>query len=199
MSGGTAPPVITQSPTLATDRYISLGTAASLPDDDTTLTVNFNLLKLQTLINAEKVGTTSTLSLYTPKVRLLPRYNKYPFVPIDFSIPTTTGISGNGVITDPYIIAVNDGSPQVSVLPFVNNPTTTTGKLPKESVDGLLQFELTYRAFGVDKDINEKATTKWIIRNGLERSEDAVGTSGGHIVVKIGAGSPVDVVVPTEG
>jgi hypothetical protein len=181
-------PGITAAP--APDRYITVGAPTALPASGDTLDVVFNLLKLEPLIKAETVNAVENLTLYEHKVRLLPRYTKYPFTPAVFAITTTAGVTGSS--PGPYVI----DTATTTTLTFTND-TSGTNELPEKNIDGLLQFELAYRSFGILADINGKDTTKWIIRNGLERSEDAVDTSGGYIVVKIGGGSPVDVVVPT--
>jgi hypothetical protein len=78
--------------------------------------------------------------------------------------------------------------------------TASSGTIPGLDIDAVLEFELTYHAYGTP----DSHGTAWIIRNGLVRGEDSTaeldngGTptgkgvgNGSYFVVKIGAGTPV--------
>jgi hypothetical protein len=159
------------------DRYIAIapnevGQIAPATD---TFTVTFNTAKFtDTLIEAEG-GSTLTIQDY--KVNLHPRY------PGSFdrvSLNPAGKTPGNG----PYPLDITNP------ISFTNVPST--GKLPKVDVDGLVQFELQYYAFGT----KDSTGSPWVIRNGLQRSaDDTAGTptgsgNGSYFVVRFGEGSP---------
>jgi hypothetical protein len=96
----------------------------------------------------------------------------------------------------PGVYTLNGTSP----LAFSNSPSTAPhSQLPARDVDGLLQFELRYHAFGV----KDSDGIEWVIKNGLYHGEDSIpevdstkaatgkGTEkGSYILVKFGKGSP---------
>jgi hypothetical protein len=164
----------------APDRFITLGSDTVLPVTGSTFSVAFNLLKLQPLIDAEH----SKLTLQGYNVRLLPRNAAYSFSTVNLTLPTASWLDTS--VPGLYTITVgNGGGTETETLSFTN--VTPTQELPQKNVDGLLDFELTYRAFGSGESAG---TTAWIIRNGLNRTEDGgAGTLGGRFVVKIGTGT----------
>jgi hypothetical protein len=177
------------------DRYINLapvtGTlgAGSVASGDT-FTVTFNVGKLAPLYDAQD----GDLTIQDYKVRLWPRYEGELFTSVPFKDDEGVGTEvldgdgdGTGVFGGPYLYSTfSDGS----TISF-----TTDGDLPKEDIDGVLQFDLTYYAFG---DKLSKGTA-WIIRNGRNATEDSTpsaeskgntGTGpGSYMVVKFGKGS----------
>ncbi|MDR1301869.1 MAG: hypothetical protein LBK43_05305 [Treponema sp.] len=169
-------------------RWITLGgidkDGTQIAPATDTFTVAFNIAKLEQLYLAETGGATLTIQDY--KVVLWPRYVGEFFTPVILSADTVSGtVIGptHANPDDPYeysSIANN------STISFTN--AVASSKLPNKDIDGVLQFELTYQAFGtkVAKGI------PWIIRNGLDRTEDKTPdtSAGSYFVVKIGAGTP---------
>jgi hypothetical protein len=180
------------APVVLKDRYINLapvdpgGTYGPDQIDPAAdkFTVTFNIAKLEPLINADinttGPGTDRKLTLADHKVRLWPRYVNDVFSYIVLNPPATIT---NGIY------------PTDVPLSFVSAPTATADRLPKRNVDGILQFELFYYAFGT----TDSKGTKWIIRNGLNRTDDTLtaaeagGTTGtgpgSYFLVKIGSGT----------
>jgi hypothetical protein len=176
------------------DRYIILAPEedSSIPSygpseiaDADTFTVTFNIAKLAPLINADIATTNTTsvrkLTIADYNVQLWARY-------VNDEFPSVVLKSG----TTPNVVYEADAP-----VSFTNTPGTH--KLPKRNVDGVLQFELTYYAFGTD----QSKGTAWIIRNGLNRTKDdttadkangnTTGTGpGSYFVVKIGSGTPIE-------
>ncbi|MHB9293945.1 hypothetical protein Holit_03064 [Hollandina sp. SP2] len=146
----------------AVNRCVRVGSDTVLPAPGDTLEVTFNLRKLQPLIDAQG----GALTLQGSTVQLLPRNVNGPFlVPVDF---TTADFTAGAPITGPNTVTFTNGS-----------------ALPAEDVDGLLDFELTYQAFGVPAS----GGNEWLIRNGLIFAEDTPSNSGGRFIVQIGRGS----------
>jgi hypothetical protein len=166
------------------DRYIAL----SKPTGDTeTLSVEFNVGKLQPLINADVSNSNLTIAKHTVLLKAA-----YPETQ-DFNYNVTlapTNVEGTG----PYKYSTTS-------VTFKND--TATDKLPQMDVYAYLVFELEYRAFGTE----DSGGTTWIIRNGLTRSTDdspdgttgKSATAGGSLfVVKIGNPTgPFPTLVPT--
>jgi hypothetical protein len=195
----------------ATDRYISL---AEDPDFDdavtgitpgtTTFTVKFDIGKLADLLDADTntSGTPKVLTIADYNVRLWARYRGNPknaFTTVTFTgdDSSSDGVTATDVVkngSDGYKIMVyNDGSNDSPV--SFTNVIANNHNLPAKDVDGLLEFELKYYAFGTP----DSKGRLWIIRNGLTRTTDGtfnvngtteIGTgTGSFLVVKIGAGS----------
>jgi hypothetical protein len=183
------------------NRWITLGgiseDGTTIDPDLDTFTVLFNIAKLEQLYLAEGG---STLTIEDHKVVLWPRYVGEFFTPVvlspDVSSNPVIGPSGSG----PYKYESIDATSTISFtnVPLLKSITddpnpgdfvmVPNNKLPAKDIDGVLQFELTYRAFGTEKSKG----TPWIIRNGLDRTEDKTPdtSAGSYFVVKIGAGTP---------
>jgi hypothetical protein len=166
-------------------------------------TVKFNLAKFDPLILADisTITTTKTLTLEGTKIRLWPHYidDTFPYVDLVQDVDPDNNTSTLDAIPVP-----TDGKTYIfnnQPLAFSNTPTAAShGQLPKRDVDGLLQFELRYHAFGV----KDSDGIEWVIKNGLYHGEDSIpefdsitkaatgkGTEkGSYILVKFGKGSP---------
>jgi hypothetical protein len=165
--------------------------------------VRFNIAKFTPLINADitNQGSSNTLSIAEHNVRLRSRYDNDPFPPV---ILTPMQVDGSGNATpvgSPY--STNE------YLVFSNNPALSYSRLPNRNVDGVLEFELKYYAFGTP----DSGGSPWIIKNGLFRTEDSVAAynadgqpfgrgegAGSYIVVKFGKGwqNPTTTTVYTQ-
>jgi hypothetical protein len=145
------------------NRCVKAGSDTVTPGAGDTFSVTFNLAQLVPLIEAE--GNALTLQGYT--VQLLPRdgTGQGNFTPVPF---TASGFTPGVPMASPTAITF-----------------TNTGDLPGDDVDGLLDFELTYHAFGAPAS----GGNKWLIRNGLTFAEDTQSNSGGRFIVQIGAGT----------
>jgi hypothetical protein len=183
------------------DRYVNLAPtdtkqqpptygADRIKRDTDKFTVNVSLAGLTPLIRADPATaldssdstkfSTQKLTIAAARVRLWPRYLKENFNPVD--LVTSTALTSGVDTTNP--------------IAFVNAPATAP--LPNWDVDTVLQCDLKYYAFGTA--LSEG--TPWIIRNGIDATEDdtpsgetpnksTIGSgTGGFIVVKIGQGSP---------
>jgi hypothetical protein len=149
----------------------------------------------------EKAGGTPAnkkLTLEGAEVKLWSRYGRDQFGSIPFDV------TGGGALPTPTLEATK------AILSF-------TGKgLPNWDVDGVLQVDVRYRAFGAAKEVQSGSNTVpgpgapfrlWVIRNGLQTyvadatanplatvkdstvPEQGTGT-GSEFVVKFGSGSP---------
>jgi hypothetical protein len=193
------------------------GTVNNINSADT-FGVKFNVAKLDPLIEVDFNTDPSSRALTIandPLVRLRPRYVQDSFTPVPLPIDITgDGTDGKAeveevdvdddTIDDSYKITIADGNSDGNLDPvfFVTKtslPSKDEDKLL--ALDGLLQFELKYYAFGTPKSNG----TAWRIRNGIDRSLDAtykeVGTgpakeigtgNGGLFLVRFGIGSSAD-------
>jgi hypothetical protein len=156
--------------------------------------VRFNIGKFRPLIKADisNTGDSNMLSIAEHNVRLRSRYDDDPFSPV---ILTPVGVDDQGKATK--ILAESPYMANEYGLLFSNDPTLSYGRLPNRNVDGLLEFELKYYAFGA----SDSGGSPWIIKNGLFRAEDSVAAhnadgqitgkgegAGSYIVVKFGKG-----------
>ncbi|MDR1986096.1 MAG: hypothetical protein LBP88_03865 [Treponema sp.] len=181
----------------ATNRYVRVGSPTVVPTAGDTFSVGFNLLKLGPLLDAEGG---SALTLQGSKVELLPRNaDEDNFTPVSFALSTITGsasITGTG--PGPYAISGIASSTNLFGV-------TSNTALPAKHTDGLLQFALTYSAFGsATPPARGGAFTLWTIRNGINWEEDKIIAAGeadklgGSIIVQIGSGNPLLTNVPTN-
>ncbi|MDR3129975.1 MAG: hypothetical protein LBU18_00335 [Treponema sp.] len=183
---------------------------AAVPDT-ATLTVQFNVVQLKALLAAEGDSSNPGAITLIPNVRLDPFSGQppYGFTPIAFT-PTTGSNATNqaeifgvsaastaGTGAYKFIKVSGYTSSNTSFISFVS--VVSTNKLPKNNTDGLLVFELGYRAFGE----TASGGFLWTIRNGLNEGEDTAAaastdttgdTDGGSFRIKFGAGAPVKLV-----
>jgi hypothetical protein len=99
-----------------------------------------------------------------PVIRLQPRYIYDWFSPMDF---TTKLLATFSVLDDnrhTYTLA----TPVLAGLNY-NSETQTFIPLPQKHVDGLIRFEMKYRAFGAPKSFGGRT---WTIKNGLYNTPD---------------------------
>jgi hypothetical protein len=169
--------------------------------EEDTFTVEFNIAKFGPLWAAQQSSSNGDKSLgiagYT--VRIWPRYVEDSFKPISLVLDTTsTGVTaGSG---DSFI--VEDGSSPTATISFTNDPEKNS--LPAYDVDGVLQFDLEYYAFGRTPTSSGLRTSRWIIRNGMYLPGEDTGAdidlsikdysgkgteAGSFVVVRFGRGS----------
>jgi hypothetical protein len=186
---------------------------ATVPNT-TTLTVQFNVVPLAALFAAEDGGSDEGAISLIPNVKLNPFSGQppYGFTPVNFKPSLGTAAASDsellGAASGDYIkYAIPASSSQTTNLfiSFTNDTSSgTTNKLPKNNTEGLLIFELGYRAFGAAATVpSAENFFLWTIRNGLNEGEDTAAadltdttgdTDGGSFRIKFGAGAPVKLV-----
>jgi hypothetical protein len=193
--------------------HISPTTTSTIADasspiaDAAVIAVTFRVAKLAALLGAEKTGTELGAISLVPKITLNPlsggSNEKLTFDAVSFISRAGTNATTSldiypATSTNRYYIISGHSNATNAQITFVSD--TSVNKLPKNNKDGLLVFELEYRAFGTT--VNE-GTTLWTIRNGLNDKEDTAAaassdttgdTDGGAFRVKFGAGAPADLI-----
>jgi hypothetical protein len=199
-----------------TTRFIKVVEPKKIVAADT-ITLTVNLSRLETLFKADNATTATTINLTLEAgiAKLWPRYTDGQFPPVPFafmgrSIDTPTKKlfpSTVGLVMD----TADPPNPAVTSINFVSD-----GPLPDFDVEGSLEFELKYHAFGTRgedaKDSRGASFTSWSIRNGLNptagKADDSPEKIGGGLTgrgiseysdfpVKFGTGGQHTVEIPT--
>jgi hypothetical protein len=138
-------------------------------------TLKLNTSKFDPLITANTAGGKLTVASY--RANLWPRFE-------------------DGAHFGPVLLTTGDLNLPPDAAVF---GTASNGTIPALDIDAVLEFELTYHAYGTP----DSHGTAWIIRNGLVRKVDGPAQidggvptgkgvdDGSYFVVKIGAGTPV--------
>jgi hypothetical protein len=171
------------------------------------LHVFFNLGKFEPLTLADVKTESSSLKLTLaaePAVRLWPRYIADYFAPVAFSQNTDDDYDPDNLYIGepeaPHSYSIKKLPDDFNHIAFYSPLFfTNDAALPQRGVDGLLEFELKYRAFGAEAS----GGRVWAIKNGLYNAPDDAPELGGdgaptgrgagagsYIPVKFGAGTP---------
>ncbi|MDR3130136.1 MAG: hypothetical protein LBU18_01170 [Treponema sp.] len=169
--------------------------ADSLPavsSETTTFQVDFNIAKFVPLIYAEKGYI--TLQSYYARLEPLPGQASTEagfFKPVNLIAVNGTTSPQLGHTSGKFkLIDSGYAGKSTGYISFINTLTdTASGRFTAKNVEGILRFELYYKAFGGPATVSDN-WTQWTIRNGLSSAPDDGEGAGGDFSVLIGTGLP---------